>query len=219
MALIQVLAASPAVTLINLDYLPQRLLVGDIAQGDVLSNLSVSSRGVQLMSVTDSDRIAALAKLNMGAYLDASNLAAAWIELAPLRVQQATTIQLQNSGATTPNVYASSQGVGNVARTAVEQSINPNANQSFEAFEALIFDPTNVLRVNLTFASGFNDDFDPAEIDALFSASNVADADGRLNGLSVIKSDQPGDNDVVRATIFTTGGGNVVVLRTSFQTL
>lgn len=218
MALISILQAAPAVTLINLDYVPERILVGDITN-QVVSNLSVSSRGQQLMSVTDAARIAAMSKLDMGAFLNATDLAPAWLRLAPLRLPQACTIQLQNAGATTPNVFAASTGMGNIARTAVEQSINPNANQSFEGFEALFFLPANVLRVNLVFANGFSDDYEPAEIAALFSASNVADANGLLEGHCVIKSDQPGDNDVVRATIYTTGVGNVVVLRTSYLTI
>jgi hypothetical protein len=222
MSQIGVLAASVA-TLFNLDYLPERLLIGDLNSKGVASNLSVVCSGQQLMSVTAAARITALAKYDQGAYFgsggSASNLTPNWIRLAATRVNKACTINVTNGGATTPAVYAASTARGNVARTAVEQTINASANQTFTQFEALFFVPTNVLRVNLTFADGFNDDYSPAEIDALFASENVTDENGRLDGLSAIKSDRVGNNDIVQAVIYTTSGGNVTVLKTAYVVL
>lgn len=222
MAQIGVLVASTA-TLFNLDYLPERILIGSLNTLGVASNLSVVAKGQQLMSITAAARITAMAKFDQGAYFGsgdgASDLTPNWIRLAATRVNFASTINITNGGATTPAVYAASTAKGNIARTAVEQTINASANQTFTEFEALFYDPTNVLRVNLTFADGFNDDFSPEEVDALFASENVTDELGRLNGLSVIKSDRPGDNDIVQAVIYTTSGGNVTVLKTSYVVL
>lgn len=221
MSQIGVLAASVA-TLFNLDYLPERILIGDIATVGVASNISVVCAGRQLMSVTNAARINALGKFDQGAFGDANPVTALtpnWIRLAPTRVNKACTLNITNSGVTTPAVYAASTAKGNIARTAVEQTVNASANQTFTEFEALFFDPTNLLRVNLTFADGFNDDFSPAEIDALFASNNVTDLNGRLSGLSCIKSDRPGDNDIVEATVYTTSGGNMTVLKTSYVVL
>lgn len=215
MSQIGVLAASVA-TLFNIDYLPERLMIGTVLGTGVASNLSVVCAGQQLMSVTDANRINALGKFDQGA---ANGVVPFWIQLAPTRVNKACTINITNGGVTTPAIYAVSTAKGNVARTAVEQTINASANQTFTGFEALFFLPTNVLRVNLTFADGFNDDYSPTEIDALFAASNLADANGRLDGLSCIKSDRVGDNDIVQAVIYTTSGGNVTVLKTSYVVL
>lgn len=221
MSQIGVLAASVA-TLFNLDYLPERVLIGNLNTLGVATNLSVVASGRQLMSVTDAARINALAKFDQGAYFGsgggASDLAPNWIRLAATRVNKACTINITNGGITTPSVYASSTAKGNIARTAVEQTINASANQTFTEFEALFYDPTNVLRVNLTFADGFNDDYAPEEIDALFASGSVSDELGRLSGLSVIKADR-NTNDIVQAVIYTTSGGNVTVLKTSYVVL
>ena len=218
MSLIGVLAASTS-SLFNLDYLPERLLIGTIDSPSIASNLSVVCSGRQMMSVTAAARINALAKFDQGAFLGTSALAPNWIRLAPTRVNKAATINITNSGATTPDVYAASTSRGNIGRTAVEQTINASANQTFTEFEALFFDPTNLLRVNLTFADGFNDDYSPAEIDALFASENVSDANGRLSGLSCIKSDRAGANDILQAVIYTTSGGSITVLKTSYVVL
>lgn len=205
--------------LFNLDFLPERLLIDNIDAPNIASNLSVTCKGQTLMSVTNAARISAMAKFDQGAFSATAGLTPVWLRLAPTRVNLAATINITNANATTPAVYASSTAKGNIARTAVEQTINASANQTFEAFEALFFLPTNLLRVSLTFADGFTDDYSPQEIDALFASYNVADDDGRLEGLSVIRSDRPGNNDIVQAVIYTTAGGNMTVLRTSYVAL
>lgn len=222
MSQIGVLAASTA-TLFNLDFLPERLLIGAINQNGLASNLSVVCAGRQLMSITDAARITALGKFDQGAIYNVvtgppavNDITPNWLKLAVTRINKASTINVTNSGSTTPKVYAVSTAKGNIARTAVEQTVNASANQTFTEFEALFFSPSNVLRVNLTFEDGFNDDFAPEEIDALFASENVTDENGRLDGLSVIKSSKQDGNDIVQAVIYTTSGGNVTVLKTSY---
>lgn len=217
MAQIGNLVASTSV-IFNLDFLPERLLV-DKPDTDVpLSQLSVVTSGTQIASITAAARIRALAKFDSGATLGADIKVPMWLRLAFGRINKQTTINATNSGAGTEAVFASSTGLGNVARLAVEQSINPSANATFQNFEALFYDPTNVLRVQLIFGNGFTDEYSVTEIDALYSAYNVADADGRLAGLSCIAGNS-GAGEIVQATIFNGSGGSTVVLKSSYATL
>jgi hypothetical protein len=217
MAQIGSLVASTSV-IFNLDFLPERLLIAAPDTDIPLSQLSVVTSGTQVMSITAAARIRALAKFDQGATLGADIKVPMWLRLAFGRINKQTTINATNSGAGTEAVFAASTGLGDVARLAVEQSINPSANATFQGFEALFYDPTNVLRVQLIFANGFTDEYSVTEIDALFSAYNVADADGRLAGLSVIAG-MSGAGEIAQATIFNGAGGSTVVLRSSYAQL
>lgn len=217
MAQIGNLTAS-ASSVFNLDFLPERLLVAATDTDQPLSQLSVVTSGTQLMSVTAASRIRALAKFDNGATLGLDVKVPMWLKLAAGRVNKQTTINVTNSGAGTEAVQAVSTGINTIARRAVEQSINPSANASFDNFEAIFFDPTNVLRIQVIFANGFADEYTPNEIDALFASYHVADADGRLNGLSCIDSDS-GAGLISQVTIYNGSGGSTVVLKTDYVNL
>ena len=113
---------------------------------------------------------------------------------------------------------AVSTNISSIGRRAVEQSINASANATFDTFEALFYDPTNVLRIQVIFANGYSDEYTKNEIDALYSAYHVADADGRLNGLSCIDSDSLG-GQIAQVTIYNGSGGATVVLKTDYVQL
>ena len=136
MALIGNLTAS-ASSVFNLDFLPERILVGAPDLDIPLSQISIVTSGVQVMSITASARIRAMAKFDQGATLGADIKVPMWLRTAFGRINKQTTINLTNSGAGTEGVFASSTGLGNVARLAVEQSINPSANSTFQDFEAI----------------------------------------------------------------------------------
>ena len=217
MSQIGALVASTS-TVFNLDFLPERFLIGTADVAFPLSQLSVVTAGTQVMLVTSSARIQALAKFDQGATLGTDILVPMWLRMAFGRINKNTTINCTNSGATTPAVFASSTGLGSVARQATEQSINASANAAFSNFEALFYDPTNVLRVQLIWENDFIDEYSVPEIDALFSAYNVADADNRLAGLSCIAGSS-GAGNIKQATIFNGSGGATVVLRTNYAQL
>jgi len=216
MSQIGVLTASTT-SVFNLDFLPERFLIGSTDTDIPLSNLSVVTSGTQLFSVTAAARIIALAKFDMGTTLGADVKVPMWVKFSEGRVNKATTILVTNSGATTPAVFASSTGINNVARRGVEQSINANANATFSDFEALFYDPTNVLRIQVDFANGFSDQYAPQEIDALFGAYNNADADGRLNGLSCI--DAFSEAGLISQVTIYNGAATTVVLKTDYVTI
>jgi hypothetical protein len=226
MALIGVFPASVS-AVFNLDYLPEKFLVGTtFFNNQSLSNLSVVCSGVQLMSITDVDRITALAKFDSGAILQDpivpptadENQAASWLRLATGRINKATTITGTNGVAFNRNAFASSTCISNVARRAVEQSINPSANATFDNFEALLFLPANVLRAQITFDNGFTDEYSVDELRALYANYHIADAGGLLQGLICIDADS-GAGKISQVVLYNGAGGSTVVLRTDYVQL
>ena len=225
MSLIGSFAASTS-TVFNLDFLPEYFLVNSSRSDDqFLSNFSVVTSGIQLMSITDIDRLTALAKFDSGAILSfeatpgsATSRTASYLKLATGRINKATTITGTNASATARNAFAASTNIGAVARRAVEQSINPSANATFENFEALIINPANFLRAQLTFSNGFSDEYSLQELQALYAKYHVADNDGYLNGLLAIDADS-GAGQITQAVIYVSSGGSCVVLKSDYVQL
>jgi len=218
MALIGTFPAS-ASAVFNLDFLPEKVLIGTPnADNQALSNFSVVTSGTQLMSITSVARLTALAKFDSGAILantGGDSMAASYLRLATGRINKATTITGTNGTAFTENFFAASTNISGVARRAVEQSINPSANATFNDFEALIFDSTNVLRAQITFDNGFTDEYTVQELRALYSNYHVSDASGFLEGLCVIDADS-GAGLISQVVLFAGSGAAVVVLKTDY---
>jgi hypothetical protein len=208
----------------NLDFLPEKFLIGGTSYGNQsLSNFSVVTSGVQLMSITNVDRLTALAKFDSGAVLSepsAANvsLTASYLRLATGRINKASTITGTNGTAAAVEAYAASTNLTNVARRAVEQSINPSANATFDNFEALIFSSTHILRAQITFANGFTDEYSVAELGALYANYHVSDSQGFLEGLLCIDADS-GAGLISQVVLFNGSGGSTVVLKSDYVQL
>ena len=211
-------ASSSAV--FNLDFLPEYILVGETFDATFqLTNLSVVTSGLQLMSITSNARITALSKYDGGALLAAPGAGPSevdmYLKLATGRINKATTITGTNGAAGIQPIYAASTNINNVARRAVEQSINPSANATFDMFECLIFDLTNVLRAQITWNNGYSDEFTVAELRALYGAFHIAEAGGTLNGLLCIDADS-GAGLIQQVVLYNGAGGSTVVLKTDY---
>ena len=223
MALIGSFPAS-ASAVFNLDFLPEKFLVeATNSASQFLSNFSVVTSGVQLMSITDVARLSALAKFDSGAILSDPSAGvisstAQWLRLATGRINKATTITGTNSVASVLPAYAASTNIGNVARRAVEQSINPSANATFDNFEALFFLATNILRAQITFANGYTDEYSVQELRALYANYHVADNAGELEGLICIDADS-GAGLISQVVLFNGAGGTTVVLKSDYVQL
>jgi len=208
----------------NLDFLPEKVLVGTVTgTNQSLSNFSVVTSGTQLMSITDVDRLTALAKFDSGACLTDptatfTSTTASYLRLATGRINKATTITGTNGVATARDFYAASTNIGNVARRAVEQSINPSANATFDNFEALIFLGTHILRAQITFANGFTDEYTVEELKALYANYHVADSSGLLEGQVCIDADS-GAGLISQVVLFNGAGGSTVVLKSDYVQL
>ena len=223
MALIGQFPAS-ASAVFNLDFLPEKFLVGLPSDSNQpLSNFSVVCSGTQLMSITSVNRLTALAKFDSGAILSdpaAGNVSTtcSYLRLATGRINKATTITGTNANASIENVYAASTNISSVARRAVEQSINPSANATFDNFEALIFETTHVLRAQITFSNGYTDEYTPQELRALYANYHVSDQFGFLEGQCVIDADS-GAGLISQVVIFNGSGGSTVVLKSDYVQL
>ena len=160
-----------------------------------------------------------MSQFDSGAVLDNTTpVTSSYLRLATGRINKATTITGTNAVAATRDFYAASTNIASVARRAVEQSINPSANATFDNFEALIFDSTNVLRAQITFANGFTDEYTVEEINALYANYHVSDSLGQLAGLSVIDADS-GAGLISQVVIFNGAGGSTVVLKSDYVQL
>jgi hypothetical protein len=221
MALIGSFPAS-ASAVFNLDFLPEKFLIGSTNNATQrLSSFSVVTSGTQLMSITSELRLTALAKYDSGAILadePGNSMTASYLRLATGRINKQTTITGTNAAVTAQDVYAASSNISNVARRAVEQSINASANATFDNFEALIFDSTNVLRAQITFANGFSDEYTLPEIFALYAAYHISDAGGSLEGLACIDADS-GAGLISQVVLFNGSGGSTVVLKSDYVQL
>lgn len=217
MSLIGTVAAT-STQVFNLDFLPEKLLINQVDGAQDLNSLSVVCSGVQLMSITDTARIDALQKFDNGAVLSFAPATASYLRLATGRINKATTITGVNPGIQAMPIFASSTNMSNVARRAVEQSINPSANATFNDFEAIFFDPSNILRAQITFDNGFTDEYSVQEINALFAAYHVAEQNGQLIGQSVIDADS-GAGRISQVVLFNGAGGTTTVLKTDYVQL
>jgi hypothetical protein len=210
----------------NLDFLPEYFLIEGASESNQrLSNFSVVTSGTQLMSITNVDRLTALAKFDSGAILSenttpgtVNSLTAQYLKLATGRINKATTITGTNSVAAIMPAYAASTNLSNVARRAVEQSINASANATFDNFESLIFAGTNVLRAQITFANGFTDEYTVPELRALYAKYHITDTNGLLEGQLCIDSDS-GAGLISQVVLFNGGGGTTVVLKSDYVQL
>lgn len=208
----------------NLDFLPEKVLVSTTFDStQTLSNFSVVCAGTQLMSITSVARVTALAKFDSGAILTdptAGNVSttASYLRLATGRINKAATITGTNSFAAAQNFFAASTNISNVARRAVEQSINPSANATFDNFEAIIFSGTDILRAQITFANGFTDEYTVRELQALYANYHVSDSEGQLEGLICIDADS-GAGLISQVVLFNGAGGSTVVLKSDYVQL
>ena len=223
MALIGQFPAGPGGNAVfNLDFLPEYFLISRTSNDNQsLTNFSVVTSGVQLMSVTDVIRLTALSKFDSGAVLrdnPGNSMTAQYLKLAAGRINKATTITGTNGNILVRDAFAASSNIGNVARRAVEQSINPSANATFNNFEGLFFDSTNILRAQITYENGFTDEYTPPELFALYAKYHITDADGSLEGLCCIDSDS-GAGLISQVTLFAGAGAAVVVLKSDYVQL
>ena len=221
MALIGTFPASGS-AVFNLDFLPEKFLVGrSDGPSQHLTSFSVVCSGVQLMSITNVSRLTALAKFDSGSIIEdntTTSVASAYLRLATGRINKATTITGTNGLASILNVFAASTCLSNIARRAVEQSINASANGTFDNFECLIFDPTNVLRAQITFANGFTDEYTVSELRALYSNYHISEVLGELEGQCVIDADS-GAGLISQVVLFNGSGGSTVVLKSDYVQL
>lgn len=189
----KLITGADEVTTIDLQWVPQFLLVGDVMTDLPLKALSWNIAGDEKVHIGAQALIQAFSKLKMNALLGADVQIGQILQIADGYIpDQQFQLRLTNVGADVPDIFAFSlnfyQGKVMVASPAV---INDGASQGFSDFMALQFDATNVTRVEITFfdpdtGQSFQDSLTPVELDAMFSTQNQADANGQLSAITTI---------------------------------
>lgn len=179
------------VTTINLQYVPEYIVVGTAFANTVLSGISWNISGQEQVNVSGAVSVNALAKFKNRGTLTNQTVDTIFSTGFGYLQNKQFQLRLTNAGATTPAVLAFSRKFGNGrVLTAAQQVVVDGANQRFRNFLGLQFLPTNVSRVDLTFRNPktgetYSDSFLPAEVNALFGLDNISE-DGVLSTLSVL---------------------------------
>jgi hypothetical protein len=190
-------------TVINESYVPQLVLVGATDTALPLTKFGVSIAGEVRQGIAGQSLIQAFSKIVGKSLLGADVAISQVLPIANGFVGgQNIQVRLTNAGATTPDIFFFSNGIGDSAVITGQQTIQPTSNQRFAGFSHLIFDDANLDYVQIEFADGFSDKFTDVELLARFAMMNGADANGELAGMTVLEN----LGDIVSATIYTTAG-------------
>lgn len=182
------------VSTINLQYVPQYIVIGSAfnAADVAVSAISWSISGAEKVNISGITYLNSYAKYkNQG---DLSNSLVNQIFMVGFGYMQNKQFQLRitNNAAATPAVYAfarTKNGSGRVL-TAAQQVVVDGANQRFQNFLALHFDPTNLDKMDATFKNAktgetYTETFLPEEVQALFGLDNISEG-GLLSTVAVV---------------------------------
>lgn len=195
-------------TIINRNQVDAYLLIGDIAESIPLTAYSITIGGKTMQTVSTAIHIQALAKFLQECLLGVDVAIGMMLKVAGDFIPNQNiqySFDSDDAAATFP-IYAFSEGETDaVPVTAGQSTLQDGDNEMFNGaeFTCLIFPTTNFDYVNIEFVDGHTAKLSPAEVDALFSLYNQADADGKLSTCHVIDNSR---NDIARATIFASGG-------------
>lgn len=181
------------VTTINLQYVPEFIVVGSsFTPTDVdLDAISWNVSGQELVNINGNAALNAFAKFKGNGDLVNQIITQIFQTGFGYLGNQQFQVRFTNAGATTPDIFAFSRRRGNSrVLTAAQQVVLDGANQRYSGFLALMFDATNVTRVDMTFKNAatketFTDSLTPAELATLFGLDNISE-DGLLSALTVI---------------------------------
>ncbi len=198
-------------TLINLDYVPSYLQIGEIDADLPIDQFSIEIASVPTINVNNQAAIQAFSKYLNECLLGADVKISQVLKICGGNLSGVKcSIRLRNAGATTPNIYAFSTRNGSPAEAVKfgQEVVQAQSRQRFAGFTALFFDATNLDRAEVQFSSGYTDTLSDVELRSLFAMGNQCDANGQLAGLTVIDNK---DRLINSVTLYATNGGNVVV--------
>lgn len=180
--------------------LEEYLLLGDVDTANPLQGIVVELEGKPVISILNSEPL-------VGAFFKwMSQSVAATIglcfKLATGKIKKNATIRLINNGVTTPTVKVFSDSSNGVPYECATKGINANSFENFDKFSALLITaPADVNSLEIEFTDGERSTLTIEEVDALFAMKYPSEANGRLNGVSVVDNrDQSIESVRVRAT-------------------
>lgn len=173
------------VTPVNLQFVPQKILVGTVDTDLPVTAINWSIGGKLVGNIGAQALAQSFSKFHMGGLLGADVKIGQVINIADGYIpNQQFQINFTNAGATTPAIYDASEEFyqGNVMYVSPSVILD-GANQGFSDFVALQMDPTNVDHADVTFlnpATGktFTNTLSVPELEAIFASENNTDADG-----------------------------------------
>lgn len=217
-------------TVKQLDYVPERVLIGDINVDLPIQKFVLEVDGDVRINLPSQAFCRAFSQWRMEAMLGADVQLAQTLKLGNGRVNKSCIITIENAGATTPAVYANSDSKGGRILMVGTKIVQGDDNKRFGGFLALFFDPTNLAYAEVTFkqnvrrknAAGvvtretrnFTDQFTTEELKALYAEKNQGNADGLLGGLVCIdnlRTADTGKGQIVAVTLYASGGDITVL--------
>ena len=177
-------------TVLNLQFLPEFIIVGDLIGGNV-SAISWNVAGKELVNLLGLAPVQAYAEFKQNVLTTAADIANILTTGEGYMANQQFQLRITNNTAGALDIFGFSRrrGNGNVL-TASQVVVLDGANQRFNNFLALGFLPTNVTRVDLTFKNArsgatFTDSFTVEELAALLALDNPS-VDGTYATLLVL---------------------------------
>jgi hypothetical protein len=188
------------------------ITIGDVATANPLSGLRIEVGGVSFINITGNQAlITAIGKFLMESV---NGPVGFLLKVGTGMVAKSTTYSFTNAGATTPNIFVSSDAKDGVPFEMSTTTINPNSYDDFAKFSAIFLGtPANISTAEIEYIDGHRATMSIQEVDAVFALTNQTDALGRLGGISVISNTEQNITSVRINTNSTAGGCVVAVVK------
>jgi len=183
MSQIGTLLAAPAVTIIQGQAAcDQYLILGSVGSVLPIDSFTVEIDGKPFLLIQNQALINAFAKWQMEVDAIGTTIST-MLKISTGQIRKNTTYRFSNVGATTPAIFAFSEAPNGVPLEVASMQINPNSNETFEAFSALFLTPpSNITNMQIEFASGHTDTLTFQEAAGLFALRYSDDNNGLLEG-------------------------------------
>ena len=184
------------------------VVIGSVATAFPLQGVQVEINGSPFFNVSNAATLLGAYVKWMSAFV--ATAPAIVLKIATGRIPLTTTYRFTNNGATTPNIYVTSDNDFGVPFLVATIQINNSSFQDFEKFSALFISaPANIASAEIVFRNGTKATMSFQELDAYFALQNVTDANGELNACTVL------DNraGVIRSVrLYATGAALTVLI-------
>jgi len=186
----------------------QFIVIGDVDTAFPIRGLTVEVDGTTIFNVANS-----LPLMTAFAQWLMENVGGApgfMLKIATGSIPANTTYRFTNDGATTPNIFVSSDAGDGVPVIATTKGINASSFEDFSKFSALFLTlPADITSVEVVYTDGHKATLQIEEVDAQFALGNQTDANGRLTAVSVIDNTE---QNIKAVRIFADPTGATVLI-------
>lgn len=184
------------------------IVIGSVSTAFPLQGVQIEVNGIPFFNVSNNATL-------LGAYVKwmsqfVATAPSIVLKVSTGRIPLSTTYRFTNNGATTPNIYVTSDNDMGVPFLVGTKQINASSFEDFEKFSALFISaPANISSAEIVFRNGTKSTMSFQELDALFSLKSVTDANGELNACSVIDNR---DQQIRSVRLYSTGAALTVLI-------